>query len=594
MYGWHGKLLRVNLTEEKAKIEDIDEHMLRTFLGGRGLGAKILFDEVKPETDALGPGNKLIFTTGPLTGTSAPTAGRYSITSRSPLTGTIFDSNSGGHFGVELKKCGIDAMVIEGCAQKLTYLFINDGSVEFRDAGEIVGLDTHKTTDYVVKHTDARARVACIGPAGEKKVLFACIINDRHRAAGRGGLGAVMGSKQLKAIAVLGTHETQVANPEEFEEARKLAHEAIMKNPVTKDALPYYGTSVLVNIINEIGALPTRNYQEGFFKDADAISGETLRERIFVRKTACAQCPIGCGRVTKVGSEEGEGPEYETIWAFGADCGINDIEAIALANYKCNKLGLDTITTGATIACAMELSERGLLTDYIRFGNADTMLQLIDKIALREGIGDKLANGSLRFAQDYNADYSMSVKGLEMPAYDPRGVQGMGLAYATSNRGGCHLRGYMISAEVLGSPYMVDRLKTEGKAGLLVLFQNISAAVDSLVLCRFSQFALNPEHYARMLSAVTGIEYTDTDLLTIGERIYNLERLYNVKAGAGEDTLPKRLLTEKLSAGHSKGHVVHLDVMLQEYYTIRGWDDKGRPEKETISRLGIGGDVNAN
>ncbi|MEM3738721.1 MAG: aldehyde ferredoxin oxidoreductase family protein [Thermoplasmata archaeon] len=588
MNGWCGKLLRVNLTEKTAKVEKLDEEILRNFIGGRGLGAKLLFDEVKPETEPLSPENKLIFTVGQLTATGAPTGGRYSITSKSPLTGTIFDSNSGGHFGLEIKKAGYDAIVIEGKAEKLTYLFLNDENVRFEDASSMAGLDTHSTTEKVLSETNEKAKVACIGPAGEKLALVSCIINDKHRAAGRGGLGAVMGSKKLKAIAVLGSGTPVITHPDRFEAAKKLALEAIAKNPVTKDALPNYGTAILVNIINEIGALPTRNYQEGTFKDADAISGETLRERIFVRRSACAHCPIACGRVTKAGGEEGEGPEYETVWAFGADCGINDIEKIALANYKCNRYGLDTISTGATIACAMELSERGVITDYIRFGNADTVLQLIDKIANLEGIGEKLAKGSLRFAKEYGAEeYSMSVKGLELPAYDPRGVQGMGLSYATSNRGGCHLRGYMTAPEVLGNPYMTDRLKTEGKAGLTVLLQNISAAVDSLVLCRFSQFGLNPEHYAEMLSAATGVEYTDTDLLLVGERIYNLERLYNVRAGVVKDTLPKRLLTEKLKEGHSKGYVVELETMLKQYYEIRGWDENGVPKEETVKRVGL-------
>ncbi|MEM3444615.1 MAG: aldehyde ferredoxin oxidoreductase family protein [Thermoplasmata archaeon] len=588
MKGWWGKILRVNLTEKNAKIESVEENILKNFVGGRGLGAKILYDEVKPETEPLSPENKLIFSVGPLTATGAPTGGRFTVTSKSPLTGTIFDSNSGGHFGVEIKRAGYDAIVIEGRADKLTYIFVKDNEIDLRDASPMAGLDTHATTSEVQRRTDERARVACIGQAGENLVLLSCIINDRHRAAGRGGLGAVMGSKNLKAIAVLGTKQPEIANAERFEEAKMVAAEAIAKNPITKDALPNYGTAILVNIINEIGALPTRNYQEGIFRDADAISGETIRERIFLRRSACGYCPIACGRVTRARGEEGEGPEYETVWAFGADCGVNDIERIAVANYRCNRYGLDTISTGATIACAMELSERGIITDYLRFGDGETLLNLIDAIAKKEGIGEKLANGSLRFAGEYGAkEYSMSVKGLELPAYDPRGVQGMGLAYATSNRGGCHLRGYMTAPEVLGNPYMVDRLKTDGKPGLLVLFQNISAAVDSLVLCRFSQFALNPEHYAALLSAATGVNYTDTELLLVGERIYNLERVYNVKAGVEKDTLPKRLVTEKLREGHSRGYVVELDAMLPQYYEIRGWDENGVPKEETLKRLGL-------
>ncbi len=591
MYGWNGKVLRINLTNMEYRAENIEEKILKEYIGGRGLGAKILYDEVKPDVDPLSEQNKLIFSVGPLTGTAAPTAGRYSVTAKSPLTGTIFDANSGGHFGVEIKRAGYDAIIVEGCAEKLTYVFIKNEEVVFGDATALSGMDTYKTTEQILASTDRNAKVGCIGPAGEKLLLISCIINDRNRAAGRGGLGAVMGSKKLKAIAVLGTREIKVSNAERFERARKSAMEAIAKNPITKDALPNYGTAVLVNLINEIGALPTRNYQDGTFRDADAISGETLRERIFVRKSACASCPIACARITKVGDEEGEGPEYETVWAFGADCGINDIEKIAVANYKCNRYGLDTISTGATIACAMEMSEKGLLTDYIRFGDADLMLALIDKIGRCEGIGEKLGKGSLRFAREYGGEeYSMSVKGLELPAYDPRGIQGMGLAYATSNRGGCHLRGYMTAPEVLGNPYLVDRFATEGKAGLTILLQNISAAVDTLVMCRFSQFALNPEHYAELLSAATGVEYSDMDLLRVGERIYNIERVYNVRAGVDKDSLPERLLSDPLSEGHSKGHVVHLKVMLDEYYRLRGWDEIGNPLPDTLRKLGIKGE----
>jgi aldehyde:ferredoxin oxidoreductase len=585
-----GRILRIDLNKKKISSQTLRNEQAELFLGGRGLGVDIMFRELPPGTNPLSPENKLIFATGPLTGTGAPTSGRYSVITRSPLTGTIFDSNSGGHFGVQLKRSGWDALVIEGRAEKPSYLWIHDDSVEIRSADRIWGSNTHATEDVIKSETERDARVACIGPAGERQVLISSIINDKHRAAGRGGVGAVMGSKNLKAIAVLGSHETSIANREEFTAAARIALEAVSKNPVTKDALPNYGTTVLVNVINEIGALPTMNFQRGYFEDADAISGETIRERILEKRVACDACTIACGRATKIPERErhGEGPEYETVWALGASCGVRDLEAIVEANYVCNEYGLDTISTGSTIACAMELSEAGHLPGGPRFGDAESVVSLVRLIGDRTGIGNELAEGSFRLAERHgHPEFSMSVKGLEMPGYDPRGIQGMGLAYATSNRGACHLRAYMISAEVLGNPCMIDRFKIDGKASLTILLQDISAATDSLVLCRFSQFAMNPDHYARLLRAVTNVPFTARELISIGERIYNLERTFNTREGFGrrEDSLPRRLLETPLAEGHSKNVTVALDPMLDEYYKLRGWTSNGAPTVSTLSEL---------
>jgi aldehyde:ferredoxin oxidoreductase len=585
-----GQILRVDLSKKKTSTHALTNEQAELFLGGRGLGAEILFRELTHGTNPLSPENKLIFATGPLTGTGAPTSGRYSVTTRSPLTETIFDSNSGGHFGVQLKRSGLDALVIEGRAEKPSYLWIHDDSVEIRGADRIWRSNTHVTEDIVRSETEKDAKVACIGPAGERKVLISSIINDKHRAAGRGGVGAVMGSKNLKAIAVLGSHESSIANREEFTAATRIALEAISKNPVTKDALPNYGTAVLVNVMNEIGALPTMNFRRGYYEDADAISGETIRERILEKRVACDACTIACGRATKIPERErqGEGPEYETVWSLGAACGIRDLEAVAEANYLCNEYGLDTISTGSTIACAMELSEAGHLLGGPRFGDAEALVDLVRLIGDGTGIGNELAEGSLRLAKRHgHPECSMSVKGLEMPGYDPRGVQGMGLAYATSNRGACHLRAYMTSAEVLGNPCLVDRFKTQGKASLTILLQNISAATDCMVLCRFSQFAINPDHYASLLRAVTNVPFSARDLIGIGERIYNLERAFNAREGFGrrEDTLPRRLLEIPLPEGHSKNATVMLDPMLDEYYRLRGWTSDGLPTVSTLSEL---------
>jgi aldehyde:ferredoxin oxidoreductase len=585
-----GKVLRIELGRKKTSSQPLTKDQTELFLGGRGLGVDILFRELPRGTNPLSPENKMVFATGPLTGTGAPTSGRYSVITRSPLTGTIFDSNSGGHFGVQLKRSGWDAVVVEGKAEKPSYLWIRDESVEIRNADHIWGSNTHATEDTVKSETDKEAKVACIGPAGERQVLISAIINDKHRAAGRGGVGAVMGSKNLKAIAVLGTHETPIANREEFTAAARVGLEAISKNPVTKDSLPNYGTAVLVNVINEIGALPTMNFRRGYFEDADAISGETIRERIFEKRVACDACTIACGRETKIPGRDrhGEGPEYETIGAFGAACGVRDLEAITEANYLCNEYGLDTISTGSTIACAMELSDTGHLTSGPRFGDSEAMVNLVKMIGERTGIGNELAEGSFRFAERHgHPEFSMSVKALEIPAYDPRGIQGMGVAYATSNRGACHLRAYMTSPEVLGNPALIDRFKIDGKASLTILLQNISAATDSMVLCRFSQFAMNPEHYARLLRAVTDIPFSARDLMDIGERIFNLERVFNVREGFGReaDSLPKRVLETPLPEGHSKNVTVALEPMLDEYYRLRGWTSNGIPTINTLSEL---------
>ena len=589
-HGWMGKILRVDLNQKKISPAPLTKEQSEMFLGGRGLGVEILFREIPRGTDPLSPENKLILATGPLTGTGAPTSGRYSVITRSPLTGTIFDSNSGGHFGVQLKRCGLDAVIVEGKAEKPSYLWMHDEALEIRNAEQIWGSSTHATEDIIKSETSKDAKVACIGPAGEKQVLISAIINDKHRSAGRGGVGAVMGSKQLKAIAVKGSHETSIADREEFTAAARVSLEAISKNPVTKDSLPNFGTAVLVNVMNEIGALPTLNFQRGYFEDADAISGETIRERILEKRVACDACTIACGRETKIPGRDrhGEGPEYETVWSFGASCGVRDLEAITEANYLCNEYGIDTISAGSTVACAMELSARGFLSDGPKFGDAGAIVSLVRMIGERTGIGNQLGEGSFRLAQRCgHPEFSMSVKGLEMPAYDPRGVQGMGLAFATSNRGACHLRAYMTSPEILGNPGPVDRFKTDGKASLTILLQNISAAIDSMVLCRFSQFAMNPEHYARLLRAVTGVPFTAEELISIGERIYNLERVFNVREGFGRshDMLPRRFLETPLPEGHSKNTTVALEPMLEEYYELRGWAANGIPTHNTLTEL---------
>jgi aldehyde:ferredoxin oxidoreductase len=585
-----GKLLRVNLSTGRISEEEVRPEILEMFVGGRGLGVKILSDEVDPTIDPLSDKNKLIFTVGPLTATAAPTSGRYEVIFKSPLTGTICNSNSGGYFAPMIRRLGYLGIVIEGASKDPVYVWASPEGVEIRDASKLWGKDTEETTRAILKETNEHAKVACIGPAGERLVRMAAIINDEHRAAGRGGCGAVMGSKKLKAIAVYGEQKPEVREPQRFAQLVKQCLMTLDKNPVTKDSLRIFGTNVLVDIINEVGMFPTRNFQEGYFEEADGISGPKYLERIFVKAYNCSGCPIGCGRLTKADGDQGGGPEYETVWSFGAVCGNSNIEDIAKANYIANRLGLDTISTGVTIACAMEMSEREIIKEEIRFGDSKKIIELVEKIGYREGIGDELAEGSKRFAEKHgHPELAMQVKGMEIPAYDPRGVQGHALGYATSNRGACHLRAYMIGPEVLGIPVMVDRFKPDGKAPIVKLLQDVTAAVDCLVLCRFTQFAMRIDQYAALLSAAVGRTYTEDDFKRVGERVWNLERWFNVRAGFSrkDDTLPPRFLKEPLKEGNSRGRVVELERMLTEYYEVRGWDSEGRPTEEKLRELGI-------
>jgi aldehyde:ferredoxin oxidoreductase len=583
------RLLWVSLTKRTTTTDALDSTDFRRFLGGRGLGVKLVYDHVSPDITALSPSNLLVFAVGPLTATSAPTAGRFVVITKSPLTGTIFDSHAGGYFGPQLRRAGYAALVLKGRADSPVYLWINDEDIEFRSAKDVWGLEVSDTTDALLSETDSKAQVACIGPAGENQVNLAAILTDKHRAAGRGGVGAVMGAKNLKAVVVKGTHEVAVANQELLQATVTRARRLIKKDSITNKSLPVYGTSVLVNLANEYGILPTYNFQEGTFNDAEGVSGEKLLERFFVKRYHCFGCPIGCGRISQVQGKEIGGPEYETIWALGPECGINDLEWISMANDRCNELGLDTISMGSTLGCAMELVEKGLLKAQLQFGETSGLLELIEDSARAQGLGKKLGSGSRVLATECNApELAMQVKGLELPAYDPRGVQGHALAYATSNRGGCHLRAYLIGPEILGSPVLVDRDRIAGKPELVILFQNLSAAMDSLVLCRFTTFAFSVHDYAELTSAVTGSSIDNQEFLQIGDRIWNLERLFNIREGftSNDDCLPPRFSTP-LPEGGSRNRVSHLAEMLPEYYKCRGWDAKGQPTKAHLKILNL-------
>ena len=608
MNGWVGKVLRVDLTNESFAVEDLDEDLAKDYIGGRGLATKILYDEIDPAIEPLSPDNKLIFATGPLTGTGAIAGSRYMVVTKSPLTNCIACSNSGGYFGPELKYAGYDMIIFEGKAAEPVYLFINDDTIELRSAADLWGMTTHATEDAIRSCIGKpwkgdQFRIASIGPAGEKLSRAACIINDKARAAGRSGVGAVMGSKNLKAIAVKGSKGVTVTDRDKY---REMIRASIEKNrseaaKVTSQALPIYGTSVLVNIINESGILCTRNFQTGRFEGAESISGETIAETILKRKRGCFSCPMACGRVTEIGDPKfegkGEGPEYETTALFGASCGVDNLAAVTKANYLCNELGLDTIEAGNIVACAMELYEKGYLPEKdigfkANFGNAEALVKLVELMGKREGIGDLLSEGGYATAEKYgHPELFMGVKKQGLPAYDPRGVQGMGLSYATSNRGACHVRSYLIATEILGVNVKRDPSATDGKAAVVKDFQDFTAVIDSTGLCLFLSLAegYGPDDVVPLLEVATGESFTKEDIMLAGERIWNLERLYNLKAGLtkADDTLPPRFLKEPMPEGPFKGAVCKLDQMLPEYYQLRGWDTNGVPTAEKLKQLGL-------
>ncbi len=594
------KLLRADLSSGSMRDEFVDEDEVKLFIGGRGLGVKILIEELKPGTDPLGNGNKLLFMTGPATGTAFPTSGRFHVITKSPQTGGIGDSNCGGTFGPELRFAGYDGIIIEGKAAEPVYLWIREGEAEIRSAGRYWGKGTWGTEDGIRKELgDSDAKIASIGPAGENLVMCAAIINDKHRAAGRTAAGAVMGSKQLKAIAVRGTKKLPVADKKKLKEAVQKVLKMFRENRITGQFLPTYGTAFAVNAINEYGLLPTRNFQTGVFPAAEKINGETIAKTVLVKGKACWECPIACRRVIRIIQApyqvEGEGLEYEAIWALGPQCYIDDLNTIAKASNLCDELGMDPISYGNTVGCAMELSERGKISKEklggleLKFGNPQAIVELTWRTAYRLGFGDDIALGARRLAEKYGApELAMHVKGLELSGYDPRGAQGYGLACATSNSGDCHPPAYMMGPEIFGVPQQFDRFATGGKAQWMKMLQDLFAICDSATFCKFATFAIWVPEIVEMLNAITGWGWSSDELLKAGDRIYTLERLFINREGFGrkDDTLPKRLLKESMPEGPSKGRVVKLEPILDEYYALRGWkDDKPTPEK--LKKLGL-------
>ncbi|OPY32827.1 MAG: Tungsten-containing aldehyde ferredoxin oxidoreductase [Methanoregula sp. PtaU1.Bin006] len=590
MDGYTGKMVYADLSAGTVTIQATPPQLRQQYLGGRGFGIRLLTDMVDPKTDPLSEKNVLVVATGPLTGIGTPLGSRYEISALSPLSNTAFSANSGGVFGWKMKKAGFDAVVVTGRAEKPVWLLLDNGKAEIRDATALWGKTTGQTTDAIQADLkDQTVRVACIGPAGEKLVRFACLINEKTRAAGRGGGGAVMGSKNLKAIAARGDLPIRPADEEALKAVNERVKKKLAENGI-EQALQKYGTAVLVNIVNENYVLPTRNFQSAHFPAAEKVSGETMAATILKQNKGCYSCTVKCGRVCEFDGEHGEGPEYEPDWAFGPDCGIDDLKAVARANNLCNEYGLDAISTPTTIACLMEMAEKGYVNHPVRFGDAKGMLALVEQIGKREGIGNELAEGSFRFATKYgHPDCSISSKMQELPAYDPRGIQGYGLAVATSNRGGDHVYGYLISPEVLGSPQKLDPYALKDKPQWAKTFQDLTAAIDASGMCLFSSFALGADDYADLVSAATGVKVDAAGLLKIGERIWNLQKLYNIRRGFGrkDDTLPARLLKEPLKEGAPAGQVSRIGEMLDEYYTLRGWDREGTPSPGKLKELGL-------
>ncbi len=600
--GYIGSMLRVDLNNLDYEIEDTENYPVDKFLGGRGLGSKLLFDMTERSTEPLSPENPLIFLTGPYTGTPGISSAFYNVTTKAPLTRTPSGSHSGGFWGPHLKRAGFDGIIFEGASDKPVYLVLDNGKVSIEDATHLWGKGVFETTDYLEDKYPG-SRIAAIGPAGENMVWYASILNDKYRAVGRTGAGAVMGSKRLKAIVVRGKHRVEVADPQGLKDVYIKA----LKNTKVKAAkISELGTPAMIPLTNSTGTLPTRNFQQGSYEKAENLDPKKLRYEFTKKKVACYGCPIRCSNFTEAEYEgirvKGEGPEYETTMAFGSNIDNDDYNLLIVANALCNDYGMDTITSGDTIAFFMELYERGILSKEevdgydFRFGNKDIVVEVLGKIARREGVGKLLSLGvreaSRRIGRG-SERYAIHVKGLEPPGYDPRGSVGMGLNYATSNRGACHLRAAMYVPELLYKT--LDRLAVRGKEEYMTRMQNILAVVDSMVMCKFgSRYGyLDDENaIAEALTVVTGYDYTGEEILKIGDRIWNMERLYLLREGytAKDDTLPERFFQEPVDVGTGEKRAIPKEEFMEaikDWYRERGWNENGIPTKEKLNELGL-------
>ena len=607
LHGYAGKIGWVNLTTGEIRDEELKEDIARKYVGGKGLGAYLLYKHLKPHTDPYDPENILIFVTGPLTGTNFPAVSRSGVITRSPMTGTFLDSYSGGVFGSLIKWAGYDALVIQGKAKDPAMLLVEETGIRIQPADHLWGLTTSETEQRLKEELSTekgeKVSIAAIGPAGENRVRFANIINER-RAHGRGGAGAVMGSKNLKAIAVRGSRKAPVADEAGFKDIVSRCRGQIAAHPMVGKggAFPRVGTMSTLDLTQETGTLPTRNWQENTFEHAEKVFGDAFL-KFKVRPRACYACPIGCSRdarATWKGEEyTTEGPDYETMYAMGPNCGISDPEVIIAADRLCDDYGMDTISSGVAVGFAMECFEKGLLsgddTDgtELTFGSGEALLDTIHRIAKREGIGELLSEGVKRASEhlEGSSDFAIHVKGLELPGYDPRGMKGQGLTYALSDRGGCHVRSNTLRTELLGLPEPIDRFGYEGKGKMIGSLQLNYVMFDIVIACAFGAFAIKAEDYAEAISAGTGWDFSTEELMTAAQRTWNLTRLFNVREGFGrkDDTLPERLFAQPSTRGPSKGQVVDraaFEIMLDEYYDAVGWDKKaGIPTDEKLTEL---------
>ena len=606
--GWTGRVLRVDLGRGRCEGEALNQDWAEQFLGQRGLASKYLMELMDPAVDSLAPGNVLIFATGPLTGTMAPTAGRYSVITKGALTNAIACSNSGGKIGAEIKLAGWDMVIVEGASPHPVWLWIDDDRVELRDARHLWGRSVWEVEPAIrAELQDPAVKIASIGRAGEQRVRFACVVNDLHRAAGRSGVGAVMGAKNLKAIAARGSRGVQVSDPSAFMSAVAGAKAGLAAHP-SRERLARYGTHAMLDMTHSYGSLPTRNERDVTFEGTDRLNvaasqgphgpNDTVN---LVTNKACFACTIACGRIATIDPDHfsvkgrpqyhtaSGGLEYENVFALGAMVGVDDIDAVTFANFVCNEHGMDTISFGGALAAAMELFETGVVTIDetgidLSFGSAEALVAMVEACARGEGFGADIGLGAARLCEKYaRPEFSMTVKGQEFPGYDPRAMQGMALAYATSNRGACHLR---------ASPFASDFATTdlEGKADIVRSSQDERAAMfDSSGLCAFTAAAVSIEKVAAMLDGALSSSWTPERLRETGERIWNLERLFNIAAGLGrgDDTLPHRMLNVPAPGGTAKGMVARLGDMLDDYYELRGWDEKGAPRGQTLHRLGL-------
>ena len=600
-HGYTGKILDVNLNSATLSEAELDRSLAQGYMGGKGFGAKILFDELPARCEPLAADNILVIATGPLTGTLAPSSGRFEVCTKSPATGLWLDSNCGGYFGPELKFAGYDMVIIRGKAPKPVLLIIEDNNFELKPAHDLWGVDAI-TTHRQIKETFGRDyKVACIGQAGEKGVLFAGIISE-YRALGRGGAGAVMGSKNLKAIAVRGTGSIPVNDPAVFMRTCREAYNELANSPDTGGGRQKYGTNVILSLMDEVGLHPVRNFQKGKFEGAAGVNEEVISAH-YVRDKACFGCPIYCSKIAEVkqGKYKGsftEGPEYENVWSFGANCENADVGAIIKAEYLCDYYGLDGISAGSVVGFLMECVEKGLLKEDdigfpMAFGNDESIINAIHLIGQGQGPGKLWGQGVKKLAEQIEGaqDMAMHVKGLELPAYDPRGSAGMALAYATSDRGGCHLRSWPIGDELLATRDRMDLVSLEFKAELVKTQQDLFCMVNCSGMCLFATFAVNLKQITPLLHSVTGLEVfsSSDEVMKIGERVNNLVRRFNIREGLTKelDTLPQRFFSETLKEGPCRDRVVELDQLKEEYYQVRGWDENGIPKKDKLKELGI-------